>query len=245
MGFFSWLEKAANSSAAATEKPAAVATPTRHASVGGEIGFYGLEQWWFSELSEKDRQLILTTYQPMGADGGSDVLLSGRAMPSSQTPSTWLMTIASWFSTANPGHVDLILRIADKAWSLKDQLAPIKGYDAIYSKHLALGLLAKTYYRFRDNPDYFARSMEATQLQIDMQAEAMKAWEAEERKYNPGISKKDMARPVHEGYKRLAIVLEKDKRFQEALDVVLEAKKNHWQGDWDKRIERLKKRMKS
>lgn len=41
----------------------------------------------------------------------------------------------------------------------------------------------------------------------------------------------------------MAILLEKEKRFHEALNLVLEAQAAEWQGDWEKRIERLQKKL--
>ncbi|STC69259.1 Uncharacterised protein [Corynebacterium pilosum] len=152
---------------------------------------------------------------------------------------------------ADPKKRELALRMADKAWELKDDPGPAKGAENVFARHSALGSMMKIYYRHRANPEHFKRAVECTELQIEMQAEAMQAWHALEedllaklRKYNPGYSREHPATPPgHLGYKQLAIVLEKEKRYQEALDLVEEAKAAGWSGDWDKRAGRLQKKL--
>ena len=48
--------------------------------------------------------------------------------------------------------------------------------------------------------------------------------------------------PVHAGYSKLRIILEKQKKYDEAIELCLEAKVQGWNGDWDKQIETLKKK---
>ncbi|WP_154543026.1 hypothetical protein [Mobiluncus porci] len=105
----------------------------------------------------------------------------------------------------------------------------------------------------RDDPVYFERSMECARLQIEMEAKARRAFKREfdsiksvtiermraEGEWNPGVFKL----PEHHGYKRMAIVLEKEKRYGDALKVIREARRKGWNGDWDKREERIEKRL--
>lgn len=246
MGFFSRLGKALGAKApTAAPAPVPVQAPSTR-RVGGSIGHFDLEQWWFEELSDADRQLIRARYQPMGMPANHDSLTDGSAISPSETTASWLMTLAGWFKPADPQEADLILRIAEKAWQVKDVLAPSKGAEAIFSRHLALGRLSETYYRFRENPTYLERSLEAARLQIAMQKDAAAAWKQQEidlARMNGSPVPKDITLPFHQGFKRMAIVLEKDKQFDQALTLVREAKASGWSGDWDKRIERLKKKL--
>lgn len=84
-----------------------------------------------------------------------------------------------------------------------------------------------------------------------MQEDAMKAW-LEQDAEHLAILQRDIPNYVdptpnslhpHAGYKRIAILLEKEKRFHEALDLVLEAQAAGWRGDWEKRIDRLRKKL--
>jgi hypothetical protein len=49
--------------------------------------------------------------------------------------------------------------------------------------------------------------------------------------------------PAHTGYTQLAIILEKEKRFEEAIALIEEAKANGWSGDWDSRMKRLRSKV--
>lgn len=51
--------------------------------------------------------------------------------------------------------------------------------------------------------------------------------------------------PEHRGFKQLAIIYDKMKDFQSAIDVCKEALAVDWPGDWDVRIARYERRLKS
>ncbi len=50
--------------------------------------------------------------------------------------------------------------------------------------------------------------------------------------------------PVHVGYKQLCIIYEKLGKYNEAIELAEKAKSEKWSEDWDKRIEKLKKKTK-
>lgn len=213
---------------------------------GGAIKHYSLEKWWFSELSEDDRILIRSRYKPLGMKPGEDVLTGRGEFASPQTTAMWLTVLAGWFKPALAKESDLILRIADKAWEVKDVLAPSSGADAVFSRHLALGKLSEIYYRFRESPEYLERSLEAARLQIAMQAAAATAFRQQEIETARvlGLPPPDpIILPTHQGYTRMAIVLEKKKQFNQALNLVREAQAAEWSGDWEKRVQRLEQRL--
>lgn len=220
--------------------------------IKGEIGHHGLQEWWFHELSESDRELILSTYRPLGmSPDAPSSLIHGDIYFSSANTASWLTVLAGWFMGAAPGKRELAIRIADKAWELKDKPGPSQGADNVFSRHLALGGMMKIYYRHRDKPEHFNRAVECALLQIAMQEDAMQAWLEQEANrlarlqlYTPDyVTPSPSTPPEHPGYKQMAILLEKEKRFHEALNLVLEAQAAEWQGDWEKRIERLQKKL--
>lgn len=51
--------------------------------------------------------------------------------------------------------------------------------------------------------------------------------------------------PVHTGYKQLCIIYEKMGLYKEAIDLAEQAKAQKWSDDWDKRIDKLKKKIKT
>ena len=93
--------------------------------------------------------------------------------------------------------------------------------------------MCEFFYVLRDDPVYFERSMECARLQIEMEAKTRRALKREfdsrtsitiERlraagEWDPGV----FTLPEHHGYKRMTIVLEKEKRYGEALKVIREA----------------------
>ncbi|MBT1017608.1 hypothetical protein KJY77_00405 [Canibacter sp. lx-72] len=227
------------------QDPATTDKSMKNIPIRGEIGYYGLEDWWLHELDESERKLIINTYKPMGVSNSKSTLLMSN-VESSQTTAFWLSVLAGWFKPNDPEQSRLILKIADKAWEVKENLSPATGDDAIFSKHLALGALAEIYYRFREDPLLLERCKAAAQMQVEMQSEAMKAYiRIEKRLAVPGKKNQSIIYPSHKGFKRLAIILEKEKRYEDALKLLEGAANSKWDGDWDKRIERIKKKARS
>jgi len=95
----------------------------------------------------------------------------------------------------------------------------------------------EVYYKDRDKPEYLARAVEACKEQIAMAPASAKAFLVEYYY--------DSFLPGHKGYQQLAIILEKAARFQEAIALSRQAKSQGWAGDWDRRVERCEKKLKS
>lgn len=49
--------------------------------------------------------------------------------------------------------------------------------------------------------------------------------------------------PTHPGYTNMAILLEKEKNYSEAIRISKRAKDQGWNGDWDKRIARCEAKL--
>ena len=50
---------------------------------------------------------------------------------------------------------------------------------------------------------------------------------------------------MHVRYKQLCIIMEKQKNFEEVIRLSRIAEEQGWNGDWDKRIEKCKKKMRN
>ncbi len=189
----------------------------------GMIAYFQLEDWWNEEFSDEERQLIEEVYQPMGGSS----LTSGDIRSTSISSIAFLHTLAGWFQKSE--HRYIAQKCLKKAESLVD--TNTRALDL----HFLLSNKITTLYKDRDNsPDGLERAIEACKQQIDFAEEAKAAFEKE---YN------GHSLPSHVGYRQLAIVLEKQKKFTEAIDLVEIAKSQGWSGDWDKRIERCTKKM--
>jgi hypothetical protein len=99
-------------------------------------------------------------------------------------------------------------------------------------RHFALQVLAQASYRLRDvHPEALEDAEAACREQILLAEVA-----------GPALRQEFGSKPSHHGYKQLAIILEKRKRYREALEIVEQAKGQGWDGDWERRAERLAKK---
>jgi len=192
--------------------------------IKGSIGYFGLEDWWLSAFSDEERRYIQEKFQPLGASG--DSLTSGDISYTTQTAVGLLYTLAGWFSKEEERPI--AYKIIEKA----EELSTAK--TRILDVHFLYGEKLKIYYMDRDKPGYLEKAIEACKQQIELAPKATDAFRAEY---------KDSPLPSHKGYEQLAIILEKQKSFREAIELCAQVDKQGWAGDWGKRIERCKKKL--
>lgn len=192
--------------------------------IGGDIAYHHLEDWWLSTFSEKQREYIVNKYQPMGAS--PRCLVEGDITYSSSTPASLLSGLASWFM-GNDDR-DIGRTIYQKALELSESS------DDPLDRHFTLQGLIQIYYRDRDHEGFYDKAIYYCKEQIKMQSEAA----AKFKEDYP-----EQLLPMHVGYDQYAIILEKEKRYPEAIALSKEADSNGWAGDWQGRIERCQKRM--
>lgn len=118
--------------------------------------------------------------------------------------------------------------------------------------HFALDTLIRSFYRDRDHDDYYEVAKALCRKQISIQ-DSVKAqmvskglgFTRRETQTVEGyvVEGLEQTSAVHPGYKQLAIILEKENRYLEAKSLCEEAAANGWRGDWDKRIDRLTKKI--
>jgi hypothetical protein len=198
---------------------------SNNVKIGGEIEYFGLQNWWMNDLTDEERNTIISIYQPFGLNKNS--LIEGKITYSSQTAIAFLTGLLTWFK--KPEYQKISSKIIKKIESLSIKSASV--LDKHFFYHAKIG----TFYRNR-NTDESALSgaIEACKQQISISGKAKKAFL---REYPRSLL------PSHTGYNQLCIILEKQKNYYEVIRLALNAKKEGWAGDWDKRIERcLKKR---
>ena len=102
--------------------------------------------------------------------------------------------------------------------------------------HFFYSTKLEVFYKDRDlRPNGLELAIQSCEQQI---ANAPAAATAFKQKYDGNL-------PAHKGYSQLAIILEKQKRYDEAISLCEKAKSQGWAGDWDKRLERCDKRAKA
>jgi hypothetical protein len=193
--------------------------------IKGEIGYYGLSDWWLSEFTDEERNHIVSVYTPMGS--GQDILLKDNIDWSSSSVVKFLQILAGWFDNKNDRG--LAIRILKKAEELLNDEIPILDIHFFYHQ------LIKVHYSNRlIDPNSFDKSIKECEQQIGIALQVARAFKKE---YN------DNFLPAHTGYGQLVIVKEKEQKYQEVIDLCAKALKEGWNGDWEHRIERCKKKL--
>ncbi len=193
-------------------------------AASGLIGYLGLSDWWFSSFAENERSTIRQTYTPFGGCHLDD----GTVQFSQFTPLSFLTGMAAWFAK---DHLrSIAYRILDKASTYVPEANEVLDVHFFYQSQIEI------YYRDRDTQDGLNRAISACREQI---AYATTAAAAFKRTYPTSPL------PFHKGYAQLSIILEKQHRYAEAVDVCSEAKDNGWCGDWDARIARCNRKLNS
>ena len=196
--------------------------------IGGDIGFYGLADWWLTTFTEEEHRYMEQTFQPMsvGVGGGhSPSLTTGQILSSGRSACAFLGTFASWFHKPNDRH--LAVKILDKAEQVPGDML---------DRHFLYHHMIKTYYPDRDKvPGSLDKAIAACEKQIAIAPQAAAAFNKE-----PGFGK-DL--PAHTGYEQLAIIRDKQGEYTEAIGLSQQAQSQKWAGDWDKRIVRYQKKL--
>lgn len=199
----------------------------RKPKVNGQIGYFGLDEWWLSTFTDAEREYIQQTYKPfsVGTDQPSG-LTEGTISFTTQTPIGLLWPLAGWFKKAE--DFSIAKRLLEKAEELSANSSP-SDLHYFYTQKIEI------FYRVRDiEPSALETAIQACEQQIEIASEVAKCMMED---YPEG------SLPSHVGYKQLAIVYEKQKRYIDAVHLCQQAKEQGWNGDWDKRIERCKRKM--
>ena len=197
----------------------------RKPQIRGQIGYYGLADWWLSAFDEDERTYIEGKHQPMG--GRQNMLTKGNITHSTATVNSFLSGLSTWFRKTTKDR-DIARRILTKAAEVADPKKDVLG------AHFTYQALIEVWYRDRDEiPQALDEAIKACQQQIEIAPLAAKQFKKEYPK---------SPLPRHVGYGQLVIIYDKRGRYDEGIQVSKQAKKQGWPGDWDKRIERYEKK---
>ncbi len=107
---------------------------------------------------------------------------------------------------------------------------------SVLDMHFLYNYQISLFYKERSDPAYFDKAMEACKRQIEMTDQSLAA-------FRKDYKSSDF--PGHKGYHQLAIIVwEKEKKLDAAITLCKRAIDQGWSGDWEKRIERCKKKLK-
>jgi len=197
-------------------------------TIGGEIAYHNLTEWWLEIFDKQERNYIVKIFQPLGGSG--DSLIKGKIQYSTGSAVSLLSNLAGWFKNIKDREVGY--KLLKKAERLINSKTKVLDIHFFYQNKLEF------YYRFRDiDQESLNISIESCKKQIELAPKVVLAFKKE---YG------DDNLPIHKGYEQLVIILEKQGKYNEVISLCEQAKKQNWNGDWDKRTERcLKKKSKS
>jgi tetratricopeptide (TPR) repeat protein len=198
--------------------------------VGGIVGGNGLTDWWLDTFSEDERELICErNRQALLPQPAHDTIAHG---PPLKVVGSLARFVSGWAAVGKLDHRSIDYRLIAKAEELLGSVTDV------ISRHFIFMHQAKIYYRWRDVDDFaLEKAIEACRQQISIANEAATVFLDESSPGGLGFL------PAHHGFKQLAIILEKDGNFEEALELCEQAKLQGWNGDWDARLTRLRKKL--
>ncbi|OFO17944.1 hypothetical protein HMPREF3056_11970 [Corynebacterium sp. HMSC056F09] len=214
---------------------------------------YGLESWWNTMFTESEKQRIREVYAEHTDGDVIDkdplVLTIGDSQldPEDVDVTRILQLLTQWFHRNSDKGI--WIKLSESWHHFADPCTtPV-------DRHFALSDTMKAYYRRRDEPEFLAKTIATCKVMISLEKTVAGAmFDAGLGRFLPENAHLFEGRvvhtelgpqvlPGHPGFKQLAIIYEKQKEFQAALDLCVEARDAGWDGDWDKRIVRLEKKL--
>lgn len=194
--------------------------------IDGYLRYFHLEDWWLTTFSESERNYIEDTIAPR--EQGS-YLTKGEVLGTSQTKLRLIGSLAKRFGQEDGSH--LFKKIMDEAEKL------IQESHSVIDEHYVYQQKLETWYKNRGKwPNAIQEAKQACRQQIAVSQEAAKEFRKEY---------KDMNLPRHAGYQQLSRILEEEENLSEVIKLCDEARVQGWPGDWKKRAERCRKKMRS
>jgi tetratricopeptide (TPR) repeat protein len=191
--------------------------------VGGEIGYFGLGEWWLRTFTDAERKHI----DRLARKWGDRSVTKGEVSFSSGSAANLLSGLAGNFDRGEDQQIPALM--LGKA----EELAKEAG--RVLDLHFTYQRMIKMYYSRREtDPTALDSAIAACERQIELAPEAAKAFRREWA---------GDALPSHTGFSQLAIIREKQKEYAEAIRVSRLAMEQQWAGEWDRRIERNQKRL--
>ncbi|MGH7953881.1 MAG: hypothetical protein ACREFE_18440, partial [Limisphaerales bacterium] len=142
-----------------------------------------------------------------------------------QSVVSFLGHLAGWFGKKEDRTIAYrILQKAEEIAATKE-VSPLDVHFLFHNKLML-------YYKDRKNPESLDMAIRACRQQIAIADKAARAFQAA---YNGDPL------PGHMGYSRLAMILERQKHFDEAIELYSQAMHQGWGGDWEKYIQNCKK----
>ena len=117
--------------------------------VKGVIEYHGLSDWWQNEITTAEKEIILTTYNPMGSSPNE--IIEANICFSSGSAVQLVGSIASWLNKIE--HIELAKKLFVKAENLINSRTPILDVHFLFQNEII------TYYKKEKKYDSFLKSI--------------------------------------------------------------------------------------
>ncbi|HEY8682041.1 MAG TPA: hypothetical protein VIM06_02645 [Rhodanobacter sp.] len=192
----------------------------------GFIGYFGLESWWQTVLTENEREQICKRFGMVGSPSDGRYLLEDEPLTFCGGSAPKLVAgMASLFS--KDGERQFAYKLLEKSEALISDQTPILDI------HFVLHDKIKICYRDSNTPEGLAQCKFACRQQIEIADRAAEAFRDEF----------DGPLVEHWGFQRLAMIHEHQGEYEECIRVCAEAMAQGWTGDWTERSARCHLRM--
>ena len=201
---------------------------TKQIETGGELGYFGLGEWWKSTFSTAERQYVERTFGSGGLPSGARPLTRDRGLLNVSTAAGLLTLLADRLSN-RPEDRGLACRVLAKAEERALAEDDILGLHFVYHQMIRLHCRWKAHFA-----DALDRVFAACHRQIRLAPRTAEAF----RERFP-----DRPLPTHLGYLQAAGMLEQQNAFSQAIEVCRQAGSEGWSGNWEWRIQRMARRL--
>lgn len=192
--------------------------PLYESQYDGFIGKFELDDWWEKEFTEREKNYI-SSKKPELTSGNYS---------STKSPAEFLIETSSWFTNKEDG--DISLKLLKKSLSLVNR----ENYTEL---HFIYTNLIKTLYKLRDeDPNYLDECINYCKKDIKLYEEKLK--------YISFFKENNTHIP---SFKRLAIIYEKQNKYEKAVEISKKALNynlgDHTEGGFKGRLKRLERKL--
>lgn len=196
--------------------------------VAGEVAYFGLVSWWSALFTEAERDRIETLFQPPGFSPSARPLTTGHKRLDFYSAAALLTALAGYLRE-DPADRDLAMRVLAKA----EERA--KGQDDILGLHLVYQEMIRLHCRWREQfPDAVDLICGACHKQIAIATRVAEVFQDK----RPG-----QVLPLHMGFQMMAVVLEQEGSYAQAIELCKQARFQGWSGNWTWRIGCLARKL--
>ncbi len=196
--------------------------------MAGELGYFGLASWWSTLFTGTERDRIETRFQPPGLSPSARPLTAGRKRLQFGNAAALLTALAGYLRD-DPADRNVAIRVLAKA----EERA--RAQDDILALHWVCQEMIRLHCRWRDHfPDALNLIYGACHKQIAIAAKVALAFQHR----RPG-----QVLPIHMGFQMMAVLLEQEGSYAQAIELCKQARFQGWSGNWTWRIGTLARKL--